>query len=296
MLLYMNRRVFIQSELALGSWMVHTQLIPFFLLIGLMLISILDPNMNWFIACARDNPLHLYTLTGKVISTFILQHATTERFLAPHSLVFSRQETQFICGTESMISVFDLNRREPLFNLRTIPSRKYKYTTQTMKGIVSSMDVSPDRGILAAGTFTSSVGLYDHEGQGDVVSIFSLTNESKRETSPYRGVTDVKWSQCGTYLYVSERKDNKITVWDVRKLYGKVATLTEREAYTVQRLGIDVFLGEGGREIVIGGGMDGKIKLWDVHADTNPFTEWPAHDGEFPSTLLCFWKDLYNEI
>ncbi|KAF8420491.1 WD40-repeat-containing domain protein [Tirmania nivea] len=237
-----------------------------------------DPNMNWFITCVRDNPLHLYALTGKVLSTFVLQNANTEQFLSPHSIIFSRQEPHFICGTESMISVFDLNRREPLTNLRTIPSRKHTSSTQTMKGIISAMDISPDSGVLAAGTLTRSVGLYDQEGSGEVVSIFSVAEEGEQTANSLKGVTDIRWSSCGTYLYVAERKSEKITVWDVRKLFGKVATLTGREASTVQRMGIDVFLGEGERDMVVAGGLDGKIKMWDVHGDTCSVGQWEAHN------------------
>lgn len=179
-----------------------------------------------------------------------------------------------------MISVFDLNRREPLYNLRTIPSRKHTSTTQTMKGIISSLDIDPYSGILAAGTFTRCVGLYDQEGSGDIVSIFSLAEQGDNTSSSLKGVSDIKWSHCGTYLYVSERKDTKITVWDVRKLYAKVATLTGRDALTVQRLGVDIFLGEGGRELAVGGGINGKINLWDAHATTDPVASWEAHGGQ----------------
>lgn len=244
------------------------------------LISPIDPYLNWFITCVRDCPIHLYDLTGNTLSTYILQHATTEKYLSPHCLAFSRQERHFICGTESMISVFDLNRREPLYNLRTIPSRKHTSTTQTMKGIISSLDIDPYSGILAAGTFTRCVGLYDQEGSGDIVSIFSLAEQGDNTSSSLKGVSDIKWSHCGTYLYVSERKDTKITVWDVRKLYAKVATLTGRDALTVQRLGVDIFLGEGGRELAVGGGINGKINLWDAHATTDPVASWEAHGGQ----------------
>ena len=178
-----------------------------------------------------------------------------------------------------MISVFDLNRREPLYNLRTIPSRKHTSTTQTMKGIISALGINPYSGVLAAGTFTRCVGLYDQEGSGDVVAIFSLAEQGYNTSSSLKGVTDLKWSHCGTYLYVSERKDTKITVWDVRKLYAKVATLIGRDALTVQRLGIDVFLGEGGREVAVGGGTNGRINLWDAHATPDPVASWEAHQG-----------------
>jgi len=154
-----------------------------------------------------------------------------------------------------------------------------------MKGIISAMDISPDSGVLAAGTLTRSVGLYDQEGSGEVVSIFSVAAEGEQTSNSLKGVTDIRWSSCGTYLYVAERKSEKITVWDVRKLFGKVATLTGREAFTVQRMGIDVFLGEGSRDVVVAGGLDGKIKLWDVHGDTCPMGQWEAHNGEHPRSL-----------
>ena len=123
------------------------------------------------------------------------------------------------------------------------------------------------------------MGLYDQEGSGDVVSIFSLAEQGDNTSSSLKGVTDIKWSHCRTYLYVSERKDTKITVWDVRKLYAKVTTLTGRDALTVQRLGIDVFLGEGNQEVAVGGGTNGKINLWDAHATSDPVASWEAHRG-----------------
>ncbi|KAF8477088.1 WD40-repeat-containing domain protein [Kalaharituber pfeilii] len=240
-----------------------------------------DDTMNWFITCTRDNPIHLYSLDGSILSTYILQHAATEKYLSPHSIVFSHYYRHFICGTESMISVFDFNNREPLYNLRTIPSRNSIATTQTMKGILSAMSISPDSGILAAGTYTRSIGLYDQEGSGDVIAIFSVAEKDEKSSLSLKGITDVRWSQCGTYIYVSERKDNVITVWDVRRLFNKVATLRSRDANTVQRLGIDLIPDYvTGTEMVAGGGKDGMIKVWDVNVDTNPVLQWKAHNAD----------------
>ncbi|KAI5780303.1 WD40-repeat-containing domain protein [Peziza echinospora] len=249
-----------------------------------------DPTLNWFLTCTRDNPIHLYSLDGSLLQSYIIQHASTEKFLSPHSLAFAHTTRQFICGTDSMLSIFDFHRREPILTLRTIPSRNSRKSTSTMKGIISAMDVSLDRGILAAGTFSRQVGLYDQEGSGEVVSIFSLdTDKMGNRTSSVGGVTDVKWSGCGTYLYVAERKDSKITVWDVRRLFSKVATLTGREARSVQRIGIDVLpTGGGGGEGdgVIGGGLDGKVKVWDVNLDNEPVAEWQAHTDRVTSVAV----------
>jgi hypothetical protein len=82
---------------------------------------------------------------------------------------------------------------------------------------------------------------------------------------------------------VVERKSRGVLVFDVRVTGKLVAWLEGREADTNQRLGVDVFEGEGGVEIW-GGGIDGMVRVWKAVGKTEGGIErsWEfrAHDGK----------------
>jgi len=155
-----------------------------------------------------------------------------------------------------------------------------------MKGIVSTLDLS-STGLLAAGTFTRSVGLYDSAGQGDCIAVFSVADEQSsgaRTDIGGSGITQVRWSPCARYLYVAERKSDGILVYDIRVAGKKLGCLQGRRADTNQRLGIDVVPTQSGHEICAGG-TDGGVRIWtnpwEVQGVKDPKWGWEAHDGEF---------------
>jgi hypothetical protein len=100
------------------------------------------------------------------------------------------------------------------------------------------------------------------------------------------GITQTLWSSCGRYLYVVERKSRGVLVFDVRVMGKLLAWLEGREAETNQRLGVDVFEGQNGREIWAGG-VDGVVRVWEGVGQTEGGLkrtwEWKAHDGKFCS-------------
>ncbi len=175
-----------------------------------------------------------------------------------------------------------------------------------MKGIVSALGISSE-GILAAGTFTRFVGLYDQEGSGDCIAVFSLGNNDnkgnlgRKEDDVGAGVTQVLWSPCGRYLYVAERKSDRVLVYDVRVTGRRLASLIGRRAGTNQRLGVEVVQvsagsnnggmmgleggGSGGSSPheIWAGGMDGVVRVWRGpprdEGDVAPTWEWKVHDG-----------------
>lgn len=169
----------------------------------------------------------------------------------------------------------------------TIPSKRKKIVGGGvgMKGIVSTLAWSSD-GVLAAGTFTRSVGLYDSGGQGDCVAVFSVANNEGSDAETEiggSGVTQVLWSPCGRYLYVAERKSDGVLAYDIRVAGKKLGCLKGREADTNQRLGVDVVPTGQGHEIWAGG-TDGVVRVWENPGDNegahDPRWEWKAHDGE----------------
>jgi hypothetical protein len=159
-----------------------------------------------------------------------------------------------------------------------------------MRGIVSALSMQPlpedaDAGMLAAGTWTRWVGLYDMGGMGGTVATWSIGEAADKDAGVGgTGVTQTAWSPCGRYLFVVERKSRGVLVYDVRVTGKLVCWLEGRGAETNQRLGVDVFGAEKGTEIWAGG-TDGVVKVWEGVGMTEGAQErswaWKAHDGMF---------------
>jgi telomerase Cajal body protein 1 len=158
-----------------------------------------------------------------------------------------------------------------------------------MKGIISALSLSDQtgNGILAAGTFTRMIGLYDSEGSGDCIAVFSIARTTSEESTSGSGagITSLEWSPCGRYLYVAERKSAEILVYDIRVTGRKVGSLMGRTAASNQRLGIHVVPANRGHE-VWAGCDDGVVRVWrltgedlEASGQLGPNWAWKAHDG-----------------
>jgi len=165
-----------------------------------------------------------------------------------------------------------------------------------MRGIVSAMGMQREEGgMLAAGTWTRWVGLYDANGMGGTVAQWSVAEAADEHAGVGgAGVSQVVWSACGRYLCVIERKSGGILVYDVRVSGKVVAWLEGREAWTNQRLGVDIFETEKGME-VWAGGIDGIVRVWEgvgqIEGPMEKTWEWKAHDGQF-APILARWNVL----
>jgi len=163
-----------------------------------------------------------------------------------------------------------------------------------MRGIVSALSVQPtpengEAGMLAAGTWTRCVGLYDMGGMGGTVATWSIAEAADKDAGVGgTGVTQTAWSACGKYLFVVERRSGGVLVYDVRVTGKLVSWLGGRGAETNQRLGIDVFEAERGTEIWAGG-MDGLVRVWEgvglTEGRLERSWEWRAHNGKFVSEI-----------
>lgn len=159
-----------------------------------------------------------------------------------------------------------------------------------IRGIVSALSMQPDvsgngDSILAAGTWTRSVGLYDAGGLGGTVSTFSVADAADNIAKVGgSGITQTMWSPCGRYLIVVERKSSGALCYDVR-VTGKLLSWIEgRKADTNQRLGLDIFDGPQGME-VWAGGTDGYVNIWIdlLHTEgaVSPAWSFQASQGTF---------------
>ena len=105
-------------------------------------------------------------------------------------------------------------------------------------GLISAIALSPDAsGLMAAGSFSKSLYLYDASG-GEPRLIRSL--KSKDPSHRGAGVTQVKFHPTmPNYIYATSRRMNHILVWDIRNPADVMLALP-RPGNTHQRIDFDI--------------------------------------------------------
>ncbi|KAL4882632.1 WD40-repeat-containing domain protein [Aspergillus karnatakaensis] len=262
--------------------------------------SLQEPSSTLFLSSVRDHPVRLSSaLAPTVTATYSLVNPTTEAFITPHSMIYPSAlgGTHFITGSDSLICLFDVSRPGndgPVTWLPTIPSKRKQSVGGGvgMKGIVSAMALSPtEDAILAAGTFSRNVGLYDSNGSGQSLGTFNISKTEADRHIGGCGVTQLLWSPCGRYLYIAERKSNGVLIYDIRVTGQLLGWLQGRQALTNQRMKIDLVpTGRGTSHEIWAGGTDGKMRLWQDPTYTTgaqePTLEWKVHEDTVSSTVL----------
>lgn len=221
---------------------------------------------------------------SKPITFYKLVNHLTEAVTAPLSLAYSHNGAHFFAGTQNSIATFDISQTEdPIHTIATIPStrNKLKGGGRGFKGWISALSLSPASpsatgGLLAAGSRTRYVGIYDAISGTEVTHI-SLpgTIDGKKIRNEHLqhimgdGVSQLKWSPCGKYLYVAERMSDALLIYDVRNFSLSLAHCTGRTALTKQKLGFDVWNAgaspydiEGVSHEIWAGGTDGNVRVW----------------------------------
>lgn len=252
------------------------------------LFSLSDTSSTLVLSSFRDLPLRLHNalaFDAGIVASYSQINPLTEEYILTHSLIWTSAGTHFMTGSEHQLSVFDVSRDGGGPVTRHFAgSSKYKAKNALggMRGIVSALDISCE-GYLAAGTFARNVALFGDEGRGECFSCFSVAGfRDEDEKIGGSGITQVKWSPCGRYLYVAERKSDGVLVYDIRVAGKRLGWLAGRKANTNQRMGMDVIATAEGHE-VWAGGTDGKVRVWtnatDAEGEQGPGFEWQAHEG-----------------
>jgi WD40 repeat protein len=168
-----------------------------------------------------------------------------------------------------------------------------------MRGIISCLSLQPRElssatALLAAGTWTRWIGLYDAGGLGGTVANWSIASAADSTAKICGGgISQTLWSPCGRYLYVVERKSRGILVYDVRVTGRLVGWLEGRAAETNQRLGVDIFSAAQGQikgadqTEMWAGDVDGVVRVWKWSGFSDeggevgltPEKEWRAHES-----------------
>ncbi|KAI9375505.1 WD40-repeat-containing domain protein [Aspergillus egyptiacus] len=280
------------SSLSSGEPTYASTFYPFF--------SLQEPSSALFLSSVRDHPIRLASaLVPTLCATYSLINPTTEAFISPHSMIYppALGGTHFLTGSDSLICLFDVSRpgkEGPVSWMPTIPSKRKQAVGGGigMKGIVSALALSPTgSGILAAGTFSRNVGLYDAHGSGHSMGTFNIAKSEAVRHIGGSGITQLLWSPCGRYLYIAERKSDGVLVYDIRVTGQLLGWLQGRNALTNQRMKIDlVATGQDNSHAIWAGGTDGFIRSWEDPAFTagaqEPSWQWKVHDDSLNSTVL----------
>ncbi|KAJ4519243.1 hypothetical protein HRR83_004735 [Exophiala dermatitidis] len=265
--------------------------------VGYPFFNLGDPATTLVLSSMRDHPIRLHSaLTGQLGASYPVVNPMTEAFISPHSLVFSPQGDRFIAGSESLISVFDVSRpgQEPVSSIPTGPKNRNATSydaVMSMRGIVSALAVDATTGVLAAGTYSRHIGLYDAMGQGECIGIFSVRGTDADSHIGGGGITQVVWSPCGRYLHIAERKSDGVIIYDIRKTGQLLAWVEGRKAQTNQRLGVDLASPDASGTIEVwAGGLDGAVRMWKDAQQSEgavaPTFEFKAHDDAVSGTVV----------
>lgn len=288
------------------------------------------PQTHTLLVACRDHPIQLFQAlpptdpndtpsptpddtsgalpaVSRPLSAYNLTSATTEAYLPITSLIWPSPGTHFIAASTNVIAQFDVTRTgsAPTRLVRTIPSTRHiaKGNGIGMRGTVSALSAQPEENsLVAAGTWTRWVGLYDFARAGESVSTWGVTGAAASCTGDDavprtggngknvkgiggQGILQTIWSPCGRYLLVNERQSTGILVYDVRVTGKLLGWLAGRDALTHQRLSCNVYTGlpdVGGFE-VWAGTQDGTVKVWEGVGNSEgamkPSWEWDTHDG-----------------
>jgi len=125
------------------------------------------------------------------------------------------------------------------------------------RGLISSIAVcADDPDMFAAGSYSGDIMLYS---LNSCESIATLDGR-------FGGVTQLKFSPNGQYLFSGARKEGGILCWDVRNTC-QVLGRFPRDSSTCQRIYFDIDPSNG--RFLVTGSRDGAVRLYDLTSTPN---------------------------
>ncbi|MPC15443.1 Telomerase Cajal body protein 1 [Portunus trituberculatus] len=179
------------------------------------------PSSCCFATTCKDHPIHLWDAwDGSLICSYNPYNHLDE-MVAAYSVEFNVDGSRLVTGFNKCLRAFYTQRPGRVFD---------QIEAKNQPGIISCMSFNPQLpSVFAAGSYLGSIGLYNLE----------RNNLFCRMEGNIGGVTQVKFSSCGTKLFSGSRKNNEILCWDIRNP-GKLLCGYGREVSTSQRIYFDL--------------------------------------------------------
>ena len=211
--------------------------------------SAADPATCCFAVTARSHPVHLYdALTGELRCSYRVYNALDE--LSPaYSVAFGCGGAKIFAGCHASIHSFDVER--PGRECASAATHQRKQDGQP--GIISCMAFACDESssLMGVGSYSGVAALYDAR---TMEQLFVLEGHAG-------GVTHVRFSADGNYLYTGARRDGAVYCWDARHASGAVYSIKRETPTTNQRIYFDIE--PCGRHLATGG-QDGLVRFFDL--------------------------------
>ncbi|KAH9819500.1 WD40-repeat-containing domain protein [Melampsora americana] len=235
-----------------------------------------DPARYCFATAVKDHPIHLLDATdGRLRASYpLVDHR--EQMVAPHSMLFSQDGTSLYASHECAIEIFDISRPGcPGERYKTSPTRRSR---DGQKGIISTLAADPTHtGLLAAGSFSGQIGIYDTLAS-------ELSPQMIFHSAEHTGITQVKFHLLNErVLFTASRRSNSIECWDLRYAAACFHTF-HRPGHTNQRLSFDIDY--SGFNLATGA-QDGKIRVYRLdHLDSEPVLKMTLHSDVIGSVAF----------
>eukprot|EP00794_Sanderia_malayensis_P002859 gene2859-3305_t len=207
-----------------------------------------DQSSSCYVSTSKDHPVHLWdAFTGSVRCSY-LPYNHLDELVSANSLCFNYDGSKIFTGFNKMVRIFDTSR--PGRECEERPTF-VKRTDFKQSGIISCIASSSQHGnIYALGSFARTIGVYSER---DPDFVFVLKGH-------VGGITQVKFSNNGNYLYSGGRKDPQILCWDLR-YPGEIVWSLKREVETNQRIQFDM---HKSGNFMMTGNTNGLISAWDT--------------------------------
>lgn len=237
---------------------------------------------------------HIADIKPRIERSWTLEHGAQDAYLNAYALDVAcppDQDPQLIVGADKTIAIFNYSQSSGFLHRRNLGSTFEKSVGPEgptfLSGSISALSCNHQLGLVAAGSHTRGVAIFDDYGTGQNVLSFSM----KGSDIDGGGVSHLKWSLLRPwYLYVAERDSDCALVYDVRMnvsgsgvgsdaLVRPLAIMNGRNAYGQLKLGVALCLSgshdtthsvDDYTETVICGGRDGSIRGWENAWATNP--------------------------
>lgn len=260
-------------------------------------------NSSLLVVSSRERPLQLWDVCNSSLRASYRAFDHVGCLSTANSVCFSSDSSKLIAGYDSCIRVFPIDCPGTTYSeFSTKPRKRELHDASTkgastadspyycVRGIISSIVADPTQyEVVACGSFSGDIFVFDAATLNPVLQLgvksFSSYTLPGIESDAHAGITQLKYSPCGRFLFCAFRRHNALQCYDLRNPTEPLWTV-ERISNTNQRIAFDVDA-FGAR--LVSGSLDGRMRLFDLTSPTPSEISTPLNsEPTYPyDTINC---------